>query len=469
MSARRILVPLLIMLSMLVTACGSGTGGGPAAAGGDTTASAAGETAASTAAAGEGAASTAAATEGDSSEQIELRVAWWGSQDRHDRTIKVLEMFMAEHPNITVSSEFASFGDYWTKMSTQAAGNSLPDVMQQDYAYIKEWADRQLIRPLDEFVGKELDLSKVDAKYVEGGKVDGKLVGVNLGSNSMVVLLDPEDFAAAGVEIPGPDWTWAEFEQICTAIKEKTGKYCSTGGNWDHQVFKTWLKEHGQWLYNEDGTGLGYEDDRLFVDFFSMIKRMQDAGLISTREEEAARGTSTTIEEDFVVTDKAAMSTVAMWSNQVVAVTKAAGDKPLEMHLLPQVEGGTEGHYLKPSMFFSVTTQSQHPREAAMLIDYFTNNLEANKILLAERGVPISSEIRSGLEPLLTPVQQDMFEYIRLVEQHSSPIDPPDPAKHPELMANVYAPVVDEILYGQLSPEEGAARFREEATALLSQ
>src|SRR5262245_42648905 len=71
---------------------------------------------------------------------VELRVAWWGSQDRHNRTIKAIELFQKKYPNIKVTYEFAGWADYWTKMTTQAAGRNLPDVMQQDYAYITEWS-----------------------------------------------------------------------------------------------------------------------------------------------------------------------------------------------------------------------------------------------------------------------------------------------------------------------------------------
>ena len=53
---------------------------------------------------------------------VELRVAWWGSQDRHNRTIKAIELFQKKYPNIKVTYEFAGWGDYWTKMTTQAAG-----------------------------------------------------------------------------------------------------------------------------------------------------------------------------------------------------------------------------------------------------------------------------------------------------------------------------------------------------------
>jgi ABC-type glycerol-3-phosphate transport system substrate-binding protein len=35
-------------------------------------------------------------------EPIELRIAWWGGQARADKTIKVIEMFMQEHPDIKI-------------------------------------------------------------------------------------------------------------------------------------------------------------------------------------------------------------------------------------------------------------------------------------------------------------------------------------------------------------------------------
>ena len=88
----------------------------------------------------------------ESGSPVELRVAWWGSQDRHNRTIKAIELFQKKYPQIKVTYEFAGWGDYWTKMTTQAAGRNLPDVMQQDYAYITEWSSRGLIAPLDDYV-----------------------------------------------------------------------------------------------------------------------------------------------------------------------------------------------------------------------------------------------------------------------------------------------------------------------------
>jgi pectin-derived oligosaccharide transport system substrate-binding protein len=448
----------LLIFSMLAAQCGAPAPTAPPAA--------PAPTAAPAAAAAPAPAATAAPAAA-SGETIELRMAWWGSQNRHDRTLKVIDMFQKEHPNITITSEYMGFGDYWTKMATEAAGNNLPDIMQQDYAYIAQYISKGLLMPLDGYVADgKIKLDKVDEKQITGGKMDGKLYAVNLGTNSQTLVFDPALFEKAGVKLPGPDWTWAEFEQTAIQLHEKLGIYGMGESLYDRQIFKMWLKEHGKWLYNADGTALGYDDDKLFADFFHMILRLQKAGVAPTREFDAARA-NLGVEDQLIVKEQAAIA--QMWSNQVVAVSKAAGDRPLQLGLFPQGgAGATEGHYLKPSQFFSITSQSKHPEEAALFIDYFTNSIEANKVLMAERGVPISADVRQALQPLLKPAEKATFDFISLVEQHSSPIPPPDPPAEPKIISDAYNPIVDQILYGQITPEEGAKLFREQATALLT-
>ena len=54
-------------------------------------------------------------------EEITLRMAWWGSQTRHDRTIAAIELYESLHPNIKFEYEYYSFDDYFTKLKTLVA------------------------------------------------------------------------------------------------------------------------------------------------------------------------------------------------------------------------------------------------------------------------------------------------------------------------------------------------------------
>lgn len=404
-------------------------------------------------------------------EQIELRIAWWGSQNRHERTIEVIEMFMKEHPNITITYEPSGWNDHWTKLATQAAGGNLPDIIQQDYARLDEWVSRDLLYPLDEFVESGvLDFSNVADAALEGGRIGGKLYAVNLGNNSHAFALDLDAFKKAGMELPPDNWTWPEFEKITTELHEKLGIWGMGPGLTNEQFWKSLYLGYGQWAYADDGKSLGYTDDQPLIDYYNMLLGLQKAGVLPTRAEEVAGNYENQgVESLPIVSEKSAIST--FWSNQLVAVQSAAGeDRNFRLIHLPRPEGGQSSNYIKPSQFFSITSQTQHPKESAMFIDYFTNSVEANNVLFAERGVPISSVVQKALKPLLGKAQLEMFEYVARVEQDSSPIPPPDPVGHSDIVHNVWWPeFVDPVCYGQISPEEGVEILREMANEILSE
>jgi multiple sugar transport system substrate-binding protein len=460
MNARRTLVPLLVIISLFLAACGGASTGGTTGSTGATPASGGQAAATSAGATGQGGAAA-------SGEAIQFRMAWWGSQDRHDRTIKVLDLFKKDNPNVNITYEFSAFNDYWTKLTTQAAGGNLPCLIQQDYQKIGEWVSRDLLLPLDDYVQTgTINAKNIDQKYLDGGKLNGKLYAISLGTNSQALIYDPALFEKAGVPLPSNDWTWNDFEQVTTQLKEKLGIYGMSVGLDGDQVFKLWLKQHGKTLYNAEGKALGYDDDKLYIDFFTMIKRLMEKGNMPNREFEVSLG-SAPIEDDPIVKQQAAIG--SMWSNQIVAVSSAA-KRPLKAGLLPKpdVPNAQVGHYLKPSQFFSITAKCDHPEVAAKLIDFFTNSIPANEILLAERGVPISSEVRKAIESKVEPAQQEAFALVSLVEKNGSPLDPPDPAGHSQVISKVYTPLMEQVLYGQLSPEDAAKQFREQASAILA-
>ena len=72
-----------------------------AACGGSTASSSAAESTASSTAESTASSTADAASTGD--EEVDLRMAWWGSQDRHDRTIKAIELYESLHPNVRSS------------------------------------------------------------------------------------------------------------------------------------------------------------------------------------------------------------------------------------------------------------------------------------------------------------------------------------------------------------------------------
>jgi len=104
-----------------------------------------------------------------------------------------------------------------------------------------------------------------------------------------------------------------------------------------------------------------------------------------------------------------------------------------------------------------------------MFIDFMTNSVDANNILLGERGVPISPKVQDAIKPLLTPSQLEAQNYVSEVEKEGSPLPPPDPTVEQNLEQNVYYPqMVDPVLLKQTSADSAVAQFRKDADTLLS-
>ncbi|NLW56928.1 MAG: extracellular solute-binding protein [Firmicutes bacterium] len=395
---------------------------------------------------------------------INLRIAWWGNQTRHDATIEVIKMFEKKNPGIKLSPEYTSFGGYWDRMAAQAAGSNLADIMQQDYKYITQYVDSGLLIALDRYVGNGLNFADVDDSFLAPGRVYGQLYGINLGANTYAFAFDADLFERAGIKAPTPDWTWEDYFNTMRQLKAKLGIYG------DHELtlctnnvsgLEHYVRQHGQTFYNADGTALGF-DEKLFAEFYGWDLQLTNEGVCAPPE---VRLEVTSIENNPMVMKKAAMASI--WSNQVVAYERAA-NRPLKMALWPKMKGQKqEGTYLKPSMFFSITRDCRDIDASLKFIDFFINDVEAYKYLSVDRGVPISSKVRAALSAEAKGAEKEMFAIVDLAAKHSSPIDPPPPAAFKQVI-DTLNDVHFKILYKVITPEQGAKEFFQRANKILA-
>ena len=418
-----------------------------------------------------------AAPGGTDAAQVTLKLTWWGSPDRAMRTEKVVEMFEAQNPGVTIDTEyFASTQSggvgmaYWPTLLKYQADKTLPDIMQHDYAYIEEWTARGDLLELDPLVAdKSLILDDVPASLVDGGRVGGKLMGVSLGSNTQVMAVDTDLFAQHNITLPTDEWTWEDFERIVLEIKTKTGGWGAGGGLHNYTPgWKAVYLSSGKWVFSPDGKSLGYTDDAPWADHFAMLLRLQDQGAIPQLHEERKGGN---IDTDFIVTKQSGVTW--LFSNQLVAMWNAANmasGAPRNFKLLPvpKVKGGISPVYLKPSQYFSVTATSKHPKESAKFIDFFTNDIEANKVLAGERGVPINTKVLAALKATLSKEAAESFAIIERATTYAQKTPPNDPPGWTTILNQILtARTIPGIMYKVWTPAEGTARFRAEANQVL--
>ncbi len=394
-----------------------------------------------------------------------LRVAWWGNPTRDERTLKVIDLYQQKNPNVTIEPETVGWAGYWDRINTQVASNNMPDVMQHDYAYLLQFVGRDLMSDLTPYAQqKVIDLNGVDESYLSGGRVNGKLYGISLGTNAVCLVYDPAVLQKAGVAEPGTNWTWADFERMATKIYSATRIQTIPFFTTDPKVgFENWIRQSGHPFFAPDGKSLGFTDPAPLAEYFNIQLRLLKSGVmlspeiafVNTTPQEAplAKGTSWV---EF------------LWSNQVVANAVAA-KRPLKIAILPKIDKSQRpGTYLKPSMFFSIPASSQNKDAAARFINFFLNDSDANAILLGERGVPIIATVRTSVKNAVDPVMQDVFDFINTVGNgNASPIDPPDPAGTGEVL-KLFRDTTQEVLNGKTSAMDGTTKIMKQANDILS-
>ncbi len=398
------------------------------------------------------------------SQKVTLRVAWWGTPDRNTRTLKVIQLFEKDYPNITIQPIYVGWSGYWQKLATEAAGHSLPDVVQMDYGYIDQYVKDHLIVPLDQYVKSgAINLKNAAPSYVDSGKVDGHLYGVNLGANAPSFGEDPSLLAKAHVKPLKPGYTYAQFAQVATTVKKALGNgHYGTEPYDGIQDFTYWLRQKGYHLYNKAGNGLGYTNDNLMTEFFTFWQNLIKKGVAAPP---SVTQSISDIQDEMIVHGTEPF--IDFWSNQAVAV-ETSMNHPITLITPPTMPGGRQGEYLKPSMFFSVTRDAQNTSAAVKWINFFTNNIQANEILGAERGVPISSVIRKSLYKDLTPAMKAEFNFVQYVAGHSAPINPPDAPAGGQIQT-IFGNIQQEVNYLKITPAVAAKEFRQQATKALEQ
>ena len=414
--------------------------------------------------------SSSSSASGDSAassgEPVELRFAWWGSDSRHKTTQKVIDAYEAEHPNVTINGEFSEFSGYWDKLATATAAKDAPDIIQMDEKYLRDYAGRGALLDLAT-QSDVLSTADFDENALKSGEFDGGLYGLSTGVNAYSILANPEMFAAAGVEMPDDKtWTWDDYKDICLKITEGSpdGVYgCQSYGN-EEAGLSQWARQHGESLYTDDGQ-IGFTPETL-TSWWTDIKARTAA--------EATPPASFTTEEATSAVDQSGLAThkVAMglwWTNQVTSLEAASG-KPLVLLRQPSVTGKSadNGMYYKSSMFWSASSQSEHPAEAAAFIDYLANSPEAGKLIGVDRGVQSNTVVRAAVVPTLTPTNAAAVEFVEAIGEDitSTPAPPPigGGAVQPILMR-----YTSEVLFERMTPEEATTAFIDEGKNTINQ
>ncbi|MBQ3667625.1 MAG: extracellular solute-binding protein, partial [Clostridia bacterium] len=274
-------------------------------------------------------------------DQLTLRVAWWGGQERHNATIAALDEY-AKANGITINYEYTSWGSYFENLATQSVGNNLPDVIQMSTTDIINYAENGKLIDLTPYVEDGIiDLTYIEESSLSGGKVGDMLAGFTTGTNTVSVVYNQELFDAAGVDYPTADWTWSEFIDDAKTIYEATGAQTEIPfieeARW---VVEAMVRSFGYDFFSADGESLPWAEDEAVVNaVVAAIQDVQDgikAGYFVDPEVQIAWITT---EDTYIAQGKSAMS--FRLSNYYPMYCNVIG-RELGVAMLPRLDDGSQ-------------------------------------------------------------------------------------------------------------------------------
>lgn len=395
-------------------------------------------------------------------EPVTISFTWWGDDDRADRYNQSLELFEEQYPNITVQPNFASWDDYWPARATEAAGSALPDVMQMDLSYIRQYAATGQLMALDTHVGDQIDLSGYAETLLPSGQIDGSTYGIPISTNAFALFYNPAILNEVGVDPPNEIQTWDEYNAFITEVSE-------AGASHDPQLYGAWDYTETFWIFihklNQDGKDLFTEDGQIAFtkddlrDWWNMTAELRAAEVTYPMERE------TQLEPlgGFQVNESASEMS---WDNFLAGYLAESGAEELAMIPIPSDDPNNLGLFQKPSMLYSVGANSEHPEAAATLIDFLVNDPAVGEIFGTSKGLPASSKQRD--EMTFEGVDAQVAAYEESIEQYLSDAPPPPIEGFGTLEAN-FKRIGQDIRLGATSVDDAVDQWFAEAESVINQ
>ncbi|MBW7457980.1 extracellular solute-binding protein, partial [Paenibacillus sepulcri] len=322
------------------------------------------------------------ANEEESGEQSEakpvtLRIMWGGSQERHDNTLKVLDLYSQKFPNVKFQPEYAAVQGYFDKLVTLSAAKNLPDIVHMDMAIMEQYVKRGQLMDVS-----SVDLSGlVDSKLLDAIKFNGKLYGIPTSLNGGGYIYNKADVEKFGLTPPHKNWTWDEYFEFAEEARQKLPK--DRYGIQDLSrlwfPFQTYQMANGKGpVFPGDGTV--HIDKDLWMSLQQLYAKYREEGVVPPPDK------TISFKEGDPQLDPVASGAVLVTGATVASAGVVENLMPGKIAVVNDPTAAQGGGWSQPTLFWSVAENSKNKDEALKFAKWFLEDPEAGKIMETARG-----------------------------------------------------------------------------------
>jgi multiple sugar transport system substrate-binding protein len=386
----------------------------------------------------------------------ELRMGWWGNDDRAARTLQVIELFQIAYPEIKITGEpNGGTADHFAIIDTQLAGENAPDLIQfggnyPDYI--------QYLEPLDAYLGKQLMINTpetFDQTALIPATRDGSLWVISLGTNTLVLAYNKTMIEAAGAALPKDNMTWDEMvaygKELKAKLPEGVAPFVDNSTN-QANYLSYFYTQQGTRLWTLDDGGKSYATADSAKKWLQFWADMRAEGLIPDGDTTSTYA-ETGADSSALVAGKAAIGLI--WSNQLAAYQSAMTDK-LGATTLPK--GGEKSYVIQMSQYLGVNKASKNKEAAALFINFFVTSPSAGAILQTNRGIPCSPVVRTAISVGASKTDAEVYRIYNVVADRTIPQGPNLP--NDQEFVNELRLIGQKVAFGELTVDEAAAELQ---------
>ena len=346
----------------------------------------------------------------------ELDVAWWGGDLRHQKTLSMIDKYMAQFPNVKVVSQYAAYTDYWTKMATLAAAGNLPDVYLVQLTYLGEYASKGLMRPLQDLIdAKKIDVSNYTQGALSGSSYNGKVVGITLGDTTACMVYNKSLLERAGYPLPKDQMSYSEFGAYLKGLVAKLpkGTVAFQLNNNNEAAIENFARNFGCYgVTSADGKQLGYTKE-ILATYLNFWLDLYKAGVCGSME--------------LILDDRSKQfadslmgkGQMAVWFTNVNQgkIFQASVEDQLGMARYPVADNSTHPNIeAAVCSTWGISGNSTKVDTAAQFINFMVNDWGAQEIYDMDIGVPGSKVIQEKLMAQLNPANKIDILKMREIE-----------------------------------------------------
>jgi oligogalacturonide transport system substrate-binding protein len=403
-----------------------------------------------------------AATEAGSEEPVTLRFSWWGGDSRHEATENAIAAFQEKYPYITVDAEYGAWNGWEEAQSMNILGGNAADVMQINWNWIDSYSNNgENFLDLNDYADV-LDLTQFPQSSLDACMAGGHLEAVPVSLTGRLFYWNKTTFDEVGVDLPTDE---ASLLAAGAAFKAYDEDYYPLAlGEYDRTIFLVHYLEskyNKQWVVDGE---LQYTEDEI-KDGMDFICKLEDEHVIPTLA---------TLNGDMADSiDKNAKwidgkyAGILEWDSSASKFKKAVEEstnKPGQEFVIgDDLEfGANKGGFTKISMALAITKNCEHPKEAAMLINFLLNDEEGVEICSTERGIPCSAAAQKVLEE--KGIGNELVKKANAQAVANNPFQLDPKFEHNDLKANpdgVYYKVFGKLSSGDIDSAEAAKQLVE--------